>query len=208
MAQCKSHPDREAVAVCSVCGEPICGECIAPGEGEPICFDCSISRAGEEVRERAPAGETLRAAPPGPPHSALSPGIKVVLAIGLVVILAELAIILFMGAPQPAPTAAPAALGPEKTATLGAVAETIVVSQSLESYKKAHGRYPDELSEIAGSLPGALRDRINDPSTGYWVDEQGGYHLELRAGAHSPIVVGPDLGAPVLKETEAQGVEP
>ncbi len=207
MAQCKNHPDREAVAVCSVCKTPICSECIAPGEGEPVCFDCSISMAEQELGKKTSVEAAPLPAPAAASREGLSPGIKVLLVLGFIVILGELAVILFVAPPHPAGGGAPA-LSPAKAATLGTVAETIVISQSLESYKATHGHYPADLSEIANSLPAPLRDRINDPSTRYSVDEKGEYHLEIKGDAPRPMVAGSDLKAPVLKAPAPNGVAP
>ncbi|HHQ48891.1 MAG TPA: hypothetical protein ENK19_08430, partial [Acidobacteria bacterium] len=163
MAQCKNHPDREAVATCSVCGAPICAECIAPGGEEPVCFDCSIAMAREDLGKETPP-ETVADQPAiASRRSRLSPGIKVLMAVGLLIILGELAVILFMGPPRPAPGAPPPGLNAAKAATLNAVTQTIVITQNLEAYKRTHGHYPTSLSEIGSSLPAPLRQRLDDP---------------------------------------------
>lgn len=38
--KCFYHPDREAVAVCSKCGKPLCQECAKEFEGKIYCKDC------------------------------------------------------------------------------------------------------------------------------------------------------------------------
>ncbi len=204
MAQCANHPDREAEAVCSVCEKPVCGECLAPGEGDPVCFDCSITITEKELGREHTVEAALPAPAPAVPRSRLSPGITVLLAVGIVIILAELAVVLFMGAPHPSSAGTPPAMSAEKAATLNTVTDSIVVTQSLESYRATHGHYPKQLGEIADSLPAPLRDRISGATTTYTLDEKGGYHLELKeGGAVAPVVAGSGFKAPVLK-----GVEP
>jgi len=204
MVQCTNHPDREAEAVCSVCGKPVCGECLAPAEGDPVCFDCSITLTEKELGREHEA----EAAPPAPAPAArqshLSTGIKALSAVGIVIILAELAVILFMGAPQPSSTGTSPAINAEKASTLNTVTDSIVVTQSLESYRATHGHYPQQLGEITDSLPAPLHDRISGAATAYTLDEKGRYHLEINEGGGAiPVVAGSGLKAPVL-----QGVEP
>jgi len=203
MAQCKNHPDLEAVATCSVCGAPICAECIAPGGEAPVCFDCSIAMAREDLGKEAPVNAVAVQPSTATRTGGLSPGIKILAAVGALIILGELAVILFMGPTRPAAGAAPPALDPAKAATLGAVTETIVVTQSLETYKAHHGSYPTALSEIASSLPAPLRQRLSEPGTRYSVDGNGAYHLELKGDAQRPVMAGSGLKAPVLKPDAA-----
>ena len=40
MNQCKNHPNSEAVAKCSRCGNLICDECAGYGDGSLLCLDC------------------------------------------------------------------------------------------------------------------------------------------------------------------------
>jgi len=181
----------------------MCGECLAPGEGEPICFDCSITMTEKELGREQKMETAPPTQAPAASRARISPGIKAILAVGIVIILAEVAVILFMGAPHPSATGTLPGLSAEKAATLETVTDSIVMTQTLESYRAAHGHYPQQLGEIAGSLPAPLRDRINDPATVYTVDDQGAYHLEIKGGAPQPVLSGPDLKAPVMK-----GVEP
>jgi hypothetical protein len=204
MAQCKNHPDREAEATCAVCGAPICSDCIAPGGEEPVCFDCSIAMAREDLDQEAPREAAAIRSAPAAPRSRLSPGIKILMAVGVLIILGELAIILFMGPPKPGGGGAPPGLDPAKAATLDAVTQTIVVTQTLETYRAKHGRYPASLSDIAPSLPAPVRQRLDEPGTRYSVDDTGAYHLELQGGSRRPVMAGSSLKAPVLKPDAAE----
>lgn len=38
--RCFSHPDREAVNICSKCGQSVCSECNYVTEPDPICRNC------------------------------------------------------------------------------------------------------------------------------------------------------------------------
>ncbi|MHA1246354.1 MAG: hypothetical protein ACTSPE_03445 [Candidatus Thorarchaeota archaeon] len=40
---CYRHPDRDAVARCSICGNPICSDCAVSEPGAPVCVECSIA---------------------------------------------------------------------------------------------------------------------------------------------------------------------
>ncbi|GEM_PF-6659902 len=201
MARCKNHPQAEAVTQCSACGVHICGECIAPGEGDAVCFDCSIAHTerqlGHEHQTDTP--------PPSPTETAagqLSPAMKAILVLGLLVILGELAVILLMSKPGITRDLAPPSLSPEQAATVEATTDTIAISQSLEAYRATHGHYPADLSEIASSLPAPLRDRLLDPSTVYTTDGKGGYSLEIKGNAPAPVMFGTALKAPMVKGVE------
>lgn len=199
MNPCTNHPDREAEAICSVCGKPFCGECLAPSDGEPVCFDCSIILTEKELGRERKAEDSVPVQAPAAARSPISPAVKALVAVGAVIILAELAVILFMGGPHPTAAGAPPALSEAKAATLGTVTDSIVISQTLESYRATHGHYPDSLSEIADSLPPVLRQRLDDPQTHYSVDEKGAYHLEIKGNAPAPVAMGGELKAPVVK---------
>ncbi len=45
--KCYYHPDREAVAVCSVCGKPLCAECAQEYKGKVYCKEC-LAKVKEE----------------------------------------------------------------------------------------------------------------------------------------------------------------
>ncbi len=202
MAQCKNHPQVEAVTQCSACGVFICSECIAPGEGDAVCFDCSIAQTERQLGEDIPPEGPVPVPVEEMAERRLSPAIKAVLILGFVVILGELAVILLMSSPRTAGHPAPPALSEEQAATVGATADTIAISQSLEAYKAKNGHYPADLSEIASSLPPPLRDRLLDSSTVYATDGKGGYSLEIKGSAPAPIVFGTALEAPMVKGVE------
>ena len=45
---CYIHPDREAIANCSVCGRPICSECYVEIGGSPYCKNCINALLGSD----------------------------------------------------------------------------------------------------------------------------------------------------------------
>ena len=50
--KCYYHPDREAVAVCSVCGKPLCAECAHEYKRKIYCKDC-LAKVKEEEKVAA-----------------------------------------------------------------------------------------------------------------------------------------------------------
>ncbi len=50
--KCYYHPDREAVAVCSVCGKPLCAECAHEYKGKIYCKEC-LAKVKEEEKAAA-----------------------------------------------------------------------------------------------------------------------------------------------------------
>ncbi len=52
MLKCYYHPDREAVAVCSVCKKPLCKECAHEYKGKIYCKDC-LAKVKEEENASA-----------------------------------------------------------------------------------------------------------------------------------------------------------
>ncbi len=55
MGHCFYHPDREAVAVCSKCGKPLCKECALEYNGKIYCKDCL-----EEIKKEDAENEKTR----------------------------------------------------------------------------------------------------------------------------------------------------
>ena len=51
--KCYYHPDREAVAVCSMCGKPLCEECAHEYKGKIYCKDCLAKVKAEEAKNAA-----------------------------------------------------------------------------------------------------------------------------------------------------------
>ena len=49
---CYNHPDREAVATCSVCGRPICSDCYVEIGGNPYCKNCLNALINSNVNEK------------------------------------------------------------------------------------------------------------------------------------------------------------
>ena len=56
--KCYYHPDREAVAVCSVCGKPLCAECAHEYNGKIYCKDCLAKVKEEEAINIGTAGKS------------------------------------------------------------------------------------------------------------------------------------------------------
>ncbi len=199
MPACKNHSDREAIAQCSRCGAYLCEECIAPGDGDVLCFDCSIAVAKEALdhQEKAEAPPLIQ-----PNRSRKFSGpLRFVLALGAVVIAAELGILLFMGPHVQKPNSAAAPLvSPKKQATAQAAADAVLISQSLEMYRREHGGYPSSLSAIAGALPPGLRATLNDPSTTYTRDPAGGYMLQFKGNGAVGFTIDPAHPGPHLSE--------
>ncbi len=57
--KCYYHPDREAVAVCSVCGKPLCAECAHEYKGKIYCKDC-LAKVKEEEKAAASKSDTSK----------------------------------------------------------------------------------------------------------------------------------------------------
>jgi len=184
MATCKNHPDRDARTTCTSCGVDLCEECVAPGEGDNLCFDCSISSTGQGLAKKQ-AQDAARPAPK-PPQRRVSRGMRALVACGAVIVAAELAII-FLMKPQATQTLAPSALDAQKNATAETAADVMMVSEGLEEHRREHGRYPDNLSDLAEYLPEDLIKRLRDPSTSYELDTQGGYLVRISAGSPHPV---------------------
>jgi hypothetical protein len=49
--KCYYHPDREAVAVCSKCGKPLCKDCAIEYRGKIYCKDCMEKIKSEEKQK-------------------------------------------------------------------------------------------------------------------------------------------------------------
>ena len=60
--KCFYHPDREAVAVCSRCGKPLCKECAKEYKGKIYCKDCLEEIKKEEALEKKLKDEILKKA--------------------------------------------------------------------------------------------------------------------------------------------------
>ena len=54
MAKCQHHSDREAVATCSSCGDPVCAQCLTRDVQPPLCVDCSVRPRPAEDEIKAP----------------------------------------------------------------------------------------------------------------------------------------------------------
>ena len=57
--KCYYHPDREAVAVCSVCGKPLCAECAHEYKGKVYCKEC-LAKVKEEEKIAASKSGTSK----------------------------------------------------------------------------------------------------------------------------------------------------
>ena len=57
--KCYYHPDREAVAVCSMCGKPLCAECVHEYKGKVYCKDC-LAKVKEEEKAAASKSDVLK----------------------------------------------------------------------------------------------------------------------------------------------------
>ena len=51
MEHCFYHPERDAVAVCSKCGKPLCKECAIEYKGKIYCKDCLAEIKGKETEQ-------------------------------------------------------------------------------------------------------------------------------------------------------------
>ena len=56
--ECNNHPDREAVANCSVCGKAVCQECCMEIAGNIYCKDCVNEIVTKSILEKATADST------------------------------------------------------------------------------------------------------------------------------------------------------
>lgn len=67
--ECNNHPDREAVANCSVCGKAVCQDCCMEIAGQIYCKDCVNEIVTRSIMEKAvqksdvPPKETVAAEP-------------------------------------------------------------------------------------------------------------------------------------------------
>lgn len=50
---CYKHPDKESAVNCSLCGEPICEECLVEIAGRPYCKDCVNKIVTQSILEKA-----------------------------------------------------------------------------------------------------------------------------------------------------------
>ena len=51
--ECHNHPDREAVANCSVCGKAVCPECSMEIAGNIYCKDCVNEIVTKSIMEKS-----------------------------------------------------------------------------------------------------------------------------------------------------------
>ena len=199
MATCHHHPDREAEAACSVCGNDLCEECVAPGEAEPTCFDCSISTAGQDLAKKH-AADKLDAIP-RPPRPRRSRLVQALVGIGIIVIAVELAIIYFMRPQAQGPvTQAPA--DARKTAAAETGADIILIREGLEGHRREHGELPEDLWDIAEHLPDEIVDLFSDPSTRYEPKPDDSYSLTLQGQGPHPVTTSSDVATPQLEGIE------
>ncbi|MCL1995909.1 MAG: 5-bromo-4-chloroindolyl phosphate hydrolysis family protein [Defluviitaleaceae bacterium] len=49
--KCYIHSDREAMALCTICGKPICSECHISVDNKSNCFNCIKKEMAQEVEE-------------------------------------------------------------------------------------------------------------------------------------------------------------
>lgn len=50
---CYKHPDKESSVNCSLCGEPICEECLVEIAGRPYCKDCVNKIVTQSIMEKS-----------------------------------------------------------------------------------------------------------------------------------------------------------
>ena len=79
---CYKHPDKDSAENCSLCGEPICEECMVEIAGRPYCKECVNKIVTQSIMEKtaanapsveAKAEETAEAAPQKAEKSAPAP---------------------------------------------------------------------------------------------------------------------------------------
>jgi hypothetical protein len=58
--KCYYHPDREAVAVCSMCGKPLCEECVHEYNGKIYCKDCLAKVKEAEAKNTGATGKPAK----------------------------------------------------------------------------------------------------------------------------------------------------
>ena len=51
--ECNNHPDREAVANCSICGKAVCQDCCMEIAGNIYCKDCVNEIVTKSILEKA-----------------------------------------------------------------------------------------------------------------------------------------------------------
>ena len=63
---CTSHPDRDEVTACSVCGQALCKECLFYANSDPYCHSCvsMLEREHAETQKKR-ARRTILSAPVG-----------------------------------------------------------------------------------------------------------------------------------------------
>lgn len=151
MPKCINHPDVEAEAICSVCGQAFCHECLVPGSDPPICTTCAINRAGAEVASKPAAPAAVPDDAPVRSHSH-----RAFFWIAGILVLAIIGELIWMIGQKPAPVQV--SKTPE-VARVFAMDHLILVQSALADAYQQQGRYPD-LAAIEPLVPDDVAQAI------------------------------------------------
>jgi len=150
--KCYYHPDRDAVATCSVCGKPICEDDIAIREGDKvICTMCAIAYEVEKEakgkEEAAKKAEELKKAEERKKARAARKRLTIILFVGIILIGAELG---FYVSQRKLPKEAVVYEPPPEIANPSPdnPATVLIVYQGLIKYYTAYKTYPADLGEL------------------------------------------------------------
>ena len=171
--QCKHHPDRKAVHLCSGCNAPLCQDCAEEiQDGVYTCFQCamlqSVSQVGtglSEKRAKAAEKEAKKGKKWGP--------FQFFIAVSGVLILVMWAVIIFGG--QKAPSQASMSIEKGKATRVF----LFLVDGALKRYAHYEGsQYPERLADLVPKYLQIRKDQIplldnfsyvrdRDPRAGY-----------------------------------------
>jgi len=181
--QCKNHPDRTAVHICSSCNAPLCDDCVEEiRPGEYFCFQCamlqSVSQVGSSLADKKDKAskENGKKKKWGPFHYFMT--------VASVLIAVMWVVIIFGGEPPPQQTT--------EFAKKGRVF-LFMVDGALKRYAHYEGnRYPEQLADLVPKyLPLKESELIYLKRLSYEKGVKKGYRLFLanpREGEMNPVL--------------------
>ena len=144
--KCKVHPDKNAIAICSVCNKPVCAQCAVPeNDGTFICDSClttkTLQQMVERRQEKLESKEVKKDERTSQKKKQARIRALVILAIAGVLVGVELLMYFRISVPEVN------RFVPEQNP----VVTPIVVDQAIEAYSwENEGRVPPNLGELVG----------------------------------------------------------
>ena len=169
--QCKNHPDRRAVHICSSCNKPLCADCAEETDpGVYTCFQCamlqSVSAVGDGLSEKRKKAAAKR----GKKKNRWGP-FQFFLLVALTLIAVMWGVIIFGG--QSPPKSSGVRLEREKADRV----LLFLVDGALKRYAHYKGnQYPERLTDLVPKYLAMRKDQahildrltyVRSPSVGY-----------------------------------------